>query len=152
MWPLHVLGITIFRELSATVTGSLLEPLPPSLNFQLLKLWAEHTHFVYEVTFPRVFHYSDEKQTQTLPGSQLLPAMISLLAEEFPPALTLRRSVTSSLRDPPSEIVFILPSFLKNAFHPSGTYYSRHSILCRQLFSFDALNFFPLSSGSLGSG
>lgn len=131
--------------------GPLPEPLPRSLNFQLLKLGAEHTYFVYEVTLPQVFHHSDEKQN--LCGSELLIAAASLLAAEFPPALTLRRSATSSLRNPPSEIVFTLPSFLKNAFHPSVTYYSRRSIRCPQLFSFDALKKnLPLSSDSLGSG
>lgn len=101
------------------VLGPFPEPQPRSLNFQLLKLGAEHTYFVHEVTLPQVFHYRDEKQN--LCGSELLTATISLLAAEFPLALTLRRSVTSSLRNPPSEIVFTLPSFLKNAFHPSGT-------------------------------
>lgn len=115
--------------------GPFPEPRPHSLNFQLLKLGAEHTYFVHEVTLPQVFHYCDEKQN--LCGAELT-AIISLLAAEFPLARTLRRSVTSSLRNPPPEIVFTLPSFL-NAFHPSGTYYSRCSILCRCLKIFHCL-------------
>jgi hypothetical protein len=57
--------------------------------------------------------------------------------------------VTSSLRAP-SEPVFILSSLLKNAFHPSGTNYSRHSVLT--VIFFPCLKNLPLSPGSLGSG